>query len=192
MGTIHKPPPAMGLIATLGRNLQVLAKALDALVPVLGEVTLVQPAFNFHWTDYYQKEMGSDLIRRFIKINTFVDRSILSDLKIFTNRIEQKLALSNGDRQINLDPGLLTADNLILATTKNRSHRIYLNKGIFAEVTLWYVRGDYEALEWTYPDYRSDEVRNLLKNLRKDYLHTIRSPGFQNLPCIESINPFQD
>jgi hypothetical protein len=106
-----------------------------------------------------------------------VERQWLVELKLLCNRIEKELAAEDGSRRINLDPGLLSMENFVLATTKNRGHRIFLRDGIFAEVTLMYVRGKFEPLPWTFPDYRSEELRGVLEGLRDEYVNRIRSPA---------------
>jgi len=63
-------------------------------------------------------------------------------------------------------PYPLTAASLVLATTKDRAHRICLHEGIHAEVTLLYERGGFRPLPWTYPDYRSAEVRSFFERAR--------------------------
>jgi hypothetical protein len=71
---------------------------------------------------------------------------------------------------VNLDPGLLTPENFILATGKNFSHRVYLGNGVFADLTLVYRNGGFHPLPWTYPDYASEEVRSLLRDLRREHM----------------------
>ena len=80
------------------------------------------------------------------------------------------LAVPSTARPVNIDPGLITPAKLILATTKDHAHRIYLGRGIHAEVTLRYVGRKWTPWPWTYPDYAAptyhsffDQVREMLK-----------------------------
>ena len=75
-----------------------------------------------------------------------------------------------GIRKINIDPGYMTLAKVVLASRKNYSHRIYLGRGVFAEVELFYKDGIFNAMPYTYPDYRDDAflrifaaARSLLK-----------------------------
>ena len=100
---------------------------------------------------------------------SIMDRPIVWDIKTMTDSIEMEYS-EDGKRKINLDPGILTEANIVLATTKNRSHRIAIGRNLYAEVTLIYQDHGYKALPWTYADYRSDEVQRILLGFRKEYL----------------------
>jgi len=86
-------------------------------------------------TDYYSRELGENLGRKFLGFERLIDPERLAGIKSFTNRLEGKFS-EGGARRINLDPGYLDSAKLVLPTTKNRDHRIYIGQGIFAEVTL--------------------------------------------------------
>ncbi|HOK40243.1 MAG TPA: DUF4416 family protein, partial [bacterium] len=70
-------------------------------------------------------------------------------------------------RQVNIDPGYINLAKLVLVSTKDYSHRIYLSNGIYAEATLFFRHNQFETFPYTYPDYATDEVRNILKEIRK-------------------------
>lgn len=141
------------------------------LEKAFGPVFSVSPVMEFPYTDYYDSEMGSRPVRYFIMFSRLIDPSQLAAIKTKTNEIE-KLFTVDGGRHINIDPGLLTLSSLILATCKNRSHRIPLSDGIYAEVTLIYQDGDFQRQSWTYADYSADEVRSVLCSFR-DALKTL-------------------
>ena len=94
----------------------------------------------------------------------------LAALKHETNELELRLAAANGKRRINIDPGYLSAHSLILATTKQAAHRPYLGRGIYADLTYRFIRGGFEPLEWTYPDFRQPHVRRFFERLRQECL----------------------
>jgi hypothetical protein len=175
MGKISFPDPSMIVIAVIHADSSALEMAIAKLQAVLGPVRQAGEPFSFRWTDYYEEEMGPGLTRCFLACRRLVERQWIVELKQLTNRLERELAREDGSRRINLDPGLMSMENFVLATTKNRGHRIYLREGIFAEVTLMYVGGKFEPLPWTFPDYRSEEARSVLEGLREEYIHMIRS-----------------
>lgn len=128
---------------------------------------------DFNFTDYYRLEMGSGLKRQFISFSRLIDPGGLCGIKAFTNKIEARFAI-NSRRQVNIDPGCLDMSRLVLATTKDYSHRIYIGQGIFAEVTLSYRNNSFSPLEWTYPDYRSREYAGIFNKIREIYRGQIR------------------
>ncbi len=144
--------------------------AINELKQKWGEIDILESAIPFHFTDYYYKEMGRPLYRHFFSFKKLIERSRLVESKIISNQIENRLAKTNGCRTLNVDPGYLTDSQMILATGKNFSHRVYLGEGIFADLTLIFERGEYNALPWTYPDYRDSHMRGLLSKIRDQYL----------------------
>jgi len=143
-------------------------QALYLLKERFGQLIMQTQALPFSYTDYYCGEMGSPLNRIILAFSDLVDRDTLPEIKTETNAIENRL-LEQGKRRINIDPGLITLENLCLATTKPYTHRIYLGKGIWAEITLIYRADSYQRLEWTYPDYGSTELIEIFNSLRDTY-----------------------
>jgi hypothetical protein len=174
MGDPSSPDPAMIVIGVIHSDESTLDSAIEKLNLILGPLRRAGESFPFRWTDYYEEEMGAELTRCFLASQRLVERQCLVELKQLCNRIERELAKEDGSRRINLDPGLMTLENFVLATAKNRGHRIYLRDGIFAEVTLMYVQGRFEALPWTFPDYRSEEIQGVLLGVREEYYHLLR------------------
>ncbi len=130
-------------------------------------------AFNF--TSYYDEEFGPGIQRWLWGLEQLVDRSKLVRIKSLTNGIERAYT-EGGKRRYNLDPGLLTLANFVLATGKENAHRIYLDEGIFADLTLIYRGGTYRPLEWTYPDYAGPELLGALNRLRESYKCRLATP----------------
>lgn len=140
-----------------------------------GPIEAQSPVMDFPYTDYYDSEMGSRPVRYLLLFRNLVDPSTLSDIKTQTNNLEKQFADANGNRKLNLDPGILSLSNFILATCKDRSHRIPLKDGIYAETTLIYQDHGFQTLPWTYADYRSDEIRTILKAFRDTYRTILKS-----------------
>lgn len=130
----------------------------------------------FGFTAYYDKEMGSGIRRWVWAFEKLIDRSLLAGVKLATNELERSFSV-DGNRRFNLDPGLLTLGNFVLATGKNNAHRIYLERGIFADLTLIYRAKTYNPLEWTYPDWADSELLNVLNALRESYKCRLADPA---------------
>ncbi len=125
---------------------------------------------DFTFTDYYEEEMGKNLARRWMSFQRDFTQSEIVRTKLKTIGLERELAYPDGRRSVNFDPGYVTASKLVLASTKDFSHRIYLWGGIFAEVTLVFEHGSFVPLRWTYPDYRTNTALSYFKDVRKLFL----------------------
>ncbi|ERP39313.1 DUF4416 family protein [Chitinivibrio alkaliphilus] len=118
---------------------------------------------------YYDTEMGGEVWKRYFFFNHLIDRDQLPDIKVYTNEIEGQMSVK-GKRRINLDPGYLATEKFVLASAKNFFHRIYLRRGIFAEVTLHFRNKRVKEFSWTYQDYVLPEVQNLILTERNSLL----------------------
>lgn len=168
-----KQQPVKLIIGLIFKENEARDLATLILEKKLGKIDFQSPALSFNHTAYYEKEFGKDLKRQFISFKKLIPASNLSRIKVFTNGIEKKL--SNGpNRSINLDPGYLDLSKLVLASIKNYKHRIYLDKGIFAEVTLFYQGESFRPWEWTYPDYKTDEYIAIFNKIREIYSEQIK------------------
>ena len=159
----------MGVLSVIGLP-DDLRSRLESL---FGPISVITDPFPFDLTDYYVPEMGEGIERFFISFSNLVSPDSLASIKTATNSIEEEYS-DNGNRKINLDPGLLSLENAILATTKNRSHRIAIGKNLYAEVTLIYHKHQWQALPWTYADYRSERVQAILSSFRDEYKGQVR------------------
>ena len=174
MGKPKEPKPAKLFMSLMTAEETVLHQTLKDLQEVFGKVDFVSVRFPFNQTDYYTEEMGGPLFRHFVTFDDLIPPSSLPDIKKSTNEIEGKFATLEGRRQINIDPGYLCLEHLILATTKGYSHRPYLRGGIYADLTLIYRHQSFDPLKWTYPDYRQQDVISLFNELRKTYLEALK------------------
>jgi hypothetical protein len=160
MGTIESHYPVLLVLAAFSRHADALQWARGRSAESLGQIAFSSDEFSFEDTHYYQAEMGTGLKKVFFAFENLVDPARLVDVKHLTNDWEVEYRESAHwpeSRPLNLDPGYLTEAKLVLATTKDRDHRIYLHRGIYAEVTLYYQRGrGWQSREWTYPDYRGE------------------------------------
>jgi hypothetical protein len=172
------PPFARLLVSAIYREEGRFEEVLSGLASRLGPVDRTSGAFLFDRTDYYEREMGAPLYRRFVVMERLVPREALADAKIGVEELEREFS-SNGMRTVNLDPGLLTEENFLLATGKNYSHRVYLRDGVFADLTLVYRKGEYRPLPWTYPDFTSSGIRAFLAEVREELRAARKKEGRQ-------------
>ncbi len=147
---------------------------ISRLETEFGPVAEQSEEFPFYLTTYYEPEMGENLLRSFLTFEKYVSPAEQAKIKIKTNEIESEF-IKNGNRKINLDPGLLTAHNLSLTTGKDFSHRIYIRDGIFAEVTLMVNKGKLAPLPWTYADYQLPKVLDFFEKQRQVFLSKRRN-----------------
>lgn len=166
MSLPQEPLPAKLILGLLFHDFAVRDKALEALFRDFGPPDLLSEPHPFGYTSYYDQEMGPALLRQVCSLLNLVPPERLPDIKLATNELEVELSRA-GKRTINLDPGLLSEERLILATGKNYTHRVYLRNGIYADLTLIYQKGAYHPLPWTYPDYREPTLLHLLGVLRQ-------------------------
>jgi len=138
-----------------------------------GPIEIRSAIYDFIYTKYYSHEMGLNLKKQFLGFKDLIPKDTLADIKLKTNDIEADFS-DEGKRTVNIDPGYLTGAKVVLATTKNFDHRIYLGKGIFGDIHLRYRHGKFLINEWTYPDYRGMVVIEFLARLRKIYMREYR------------------
>ncbi|NUM35243.1 MAG: DUF4416 family protein [Candidatus Brocadiae bacterium] len=165
-------------VGMIFNNLDSMEKAVQELRKLYGESDTLSPVWKFDFTKYYNQEMGEELYRSFISFKNLIDPDMLPDIKLATNSLEETFCNPvSGNRSINLDPGYITPAKLVLASTKDYTHRIYIGKGIYAEVTLRYQDKKWCFWEWTYPDYKSDNYIRYFDALREIYKKQVDSFG---------------
>ena len=174
MGDIKSYTPEKLVMGMLLAEPGALDGVLQRLRDVWGETDSLTEAEEFSFSSYYTPEMGSPLYRVFCSFGTLVNPESLAEIKIRSNELEEELA-REGRRIVNLDPGILCQSKFILASTKNNAHRVPLRDGIYGELTLQYRKGAFHQLDWTYPDYREESVRNYLLTVRRIYVDQLKS-----------------
>ncbi len=172
MGAIRSHPPVLPILAVFAGQEAAIEWGISAAADQWGDVLLRSRPFPFEETAYYAPSMGSSLTKVLVAFSQLFDPAELPQRKQQSNRWEQEYAAERpGDvpRPLNLDPGYLTLAKVVLATTKDRDHRIYLSDGIFAECTLTYHRGAWRNQPWTYPDYRQASYHAFFDEARAAY-----------------------
>jgi hypothetical protein len=161
------------IIGVLSTDEEKLPRVQEQLEKDYGPIDFVSSPLPFDFTDYYNKEMGENILRRFFSFQELKDPSELAGIKVRTNQLEEEI-MEEGKRRINLDPGFINRNRLILASTKEAPHRIPLTRGIYAEITLRFMKGRFQELPWTYPDFRSNAYEPILTTIRILYLNQLR------------------
>ncbi len=162
------------IVGLFSNDVLALAKAEKILARIFGKVDFESAALDFEHTDYYREEMGDNLKRKFLSFKNLIHLKGIHKVKLKTNAVEKRFSKS-GKRTINIDPGYIDLCKLVLFSTKDYSHRVYLDKGIFAEVTLYYKDKGFNSWPWTYPDYKTKahlDIFNSIRNIYKDKLKT--------------------
>ena len=174
MGKIYIPERVKLITAITFSDENILEQAENKLIIKYGKTDCKLEPYQFTHTEYYRNEMGVNLKKTFISFVKLIDSENLPDIKIQTNKIEEDFS-ENQKRKVNIDPGYVDAAKLVLATTKDYSHRIHIAKGIYGDIHLLIHKGKYRPNPWTYPDFREDYVINFFNDVRKIYL--------ESLPC---------
>ncbi|MBN1102633.1 MAG: DUF4416 family protein [Deltaproteobacteria bacterium] len=167
-------PEDVKLISSLFSPLEErIEKGIGELEEIFGPTDWVSPALFFDRTRYYEREMGWPLHRRFVSFRKLIRPEFLVEAKVMTNALEER-SVQQGRRQVNIDPGYVSLERLVLATGKNYTHRVYLSRGIYADLTLVFRRGTFRALEWTYRDYALPETISMFNHMRRRYKDQLR------------------
>ena len=180
MGKIREPAPVKLFFAEFTSQVELFPRVEKKIEEIFGEIDFFSPIFDFDYTDYYREEMGENLKKKFVAFKKLINPQRLSEIKRISQMIEEEFS-EEGKRKINLDPGYLSLSKVVLASTKDSYHRLYLGDGIYGEVTLYFFKGSYQPFPWTYPDYCSESFRKVFNTLRKVYKDEIQRKK-KNIP----------
>ena len=179
MGVIRPPKRAKLVVGLLTGDIDLLHLAIRRISQSLGDIEFESPLWPFTATDYYRQELGDHVQRQFVFLRELCSVERLPEIKRETNALEQSIcedtAQPANSRPVNIDPGYITLSKLVLASTKDYSHRIYLHQGIYAEVTLRFESGQWKAWPWTYPDYAADTYHAAFTRARESLKSQIAS-----------------
>ena len=183
MGEIKGHPPVKLIMGMIAADARLFPPVEASLFQRFGAADFWSEVMPFDYTDYYIREMGADLLRKFIAFEKLIQPEEMAEIKYFTNDLEKEFLYPDTDRRrVNLDPGYISAAKLVLASTKDHIHRLYLRDGIYAETTLRMEKGTFRAWQWTYPDYRSEKYINIFNEIRRIYMDQLRSGGISAHP----------
>ncbi len=170
---IKEPELVKYIIAITFNNEEILHKTIGDFEKRFSKIDYNAPAFKFIHTNYYEKEMGSNLVKQFFSFKELGKKDDLIYFKLFSVELENKFACEKR-RQVNIDPAYLELAKLVVASTKNFDHRIYLGQGIYGDVQLRYRNRQFVTNDWTYPDYFSPISLNFFKKVRNIYFQQLK------------------
>ena len=182
MGAVYEFEKEKLIIGVIYHEKETLDKALAILMEEFGEIEAVSEEFSFseEFSTYYDEEIGGEGLRRIYSFKELIDPTRQAEIKTRTNEIEAMFSIE-GKRKINLDPGFINHGRLLLATTKETGFRIPLSDGIYTELTLYWARGGWQKLPWTYRDYQSERVQKFITEVRRSYLAERRKNKANNI-----------
>jgi hypothetical protein len=173
VGTSQTPVPVKLFVAIMYDKNAPIEQVLMRMDERFGLRECAYGPVPFSWTEYYEKEMGANLLKCYYCYQNLIEREQLPTIKVFTNNLEKEYAIHN-KRAVNIDPGYLSRDKLVLASTKDFYHRLYLADGIYGEVTLHYRKGKFRYFSWTYADYLTEGVQAILEKSRASLVGALR------------------
>lgn len=173
MSKPQKPTLVKLIISLITGSKDIIKPVLKKLEGKFGSMDILSQKLDFNHTDYYEDEMGKGLFRKLASFEKLIEPDELADIKLFTNSIEDEYMKENQKRAINIDPGYIAMEKMVLASCKNFSHRIYMGKGVYADLTLIYRNRCFNSLEWTFSDYAEDDMIKLLNGIRERYVHQL-------------------
>jgi len=179
MGELKCHPPCARFAAVFGACPAEMEQVWRRLEEAWGAIVDLSPSFDFVESEYYHSSMGRGLRKQLALFGSGYDPAELAEDKQFSNRLELEFAVDRAfpRRPVNVDPGYMSLTKLVLASTKNREHRIYLRQGIYAEVTLAFRDRAWQAMPWTYADYRRNDVHEFLLSARRRFAKGIPGLG---------------
>lgn len=177
MHKYEKPLPVKFFTAIFYTDKDLLKIAKERLMQEFGEIDYESPSFDFTFTNYYRDEMGENIKRIFYSFKKLIMPEEVVDIKIKTSLIEDKLRLE-GKRKVNIDPGYMDYFKVVLASFKFGGQKIYLGKGVYADITLWYEKGKFRPLITCFPDFKSNIYEKVLLKIRELYKKDLREISF--------------
>lgn len=169
MAQPKSPPKCLQLVAVFSRHRTCLEWAATRIEDRWGALALTSDCFDHSETRYYERQMGSQLQKQFFVLQDFYDPAELAASKLESNAWEHEVAQTANfpeQRPVNIDPGYITLTKIVLASAKDRAHRIYLHSGIYAEECLYYLDHAWQSRPWTYPDYQRPDFQDFFHQAR--------------------------
>lgn len=174
----REPEKVKLVVSVFTADLSQLPAVFAGLTEKYGPLDMLSGPMDFTSTDYYEEEFGTGLKRKIASFERLIRIDELSSIKLFTNGLEARFSEGH-KRRVNIDPGYMALEKFVLASCKNFSHKIFIGEGVYADLTLMYVGTGFKDLEWSYPDYRGERIKALLKQARRRYAFQI-GKGLKN------------
>ncbi len=174
MGQIVKPGPVK-LIAGLMWNTEATLEEILEKLSVFGVVESRTETFDFNFTEYYLSESGSNLKKIYLTFRDLVGIDDIPELKLKANVFEEANYTREGKRFVNFDPGYISEAKLVMATTKNLPHRVYIGQNLFADLQLIYKKPTFRTIPWTFADIKQEAVIAFFNGVRDVYMKELKS-----------------
>ncbi len=169
------PKPVKLFIGMLSHDVTLIDEIKVKLEEIFGPSDMQSPVWDWGFSDYYLKEMGAGLKKQFIFFKKHIDPGMISGIKLKTVALEKDYLNDSRGRRINIDPGYLDSAKVVLVSTKDYSHRLYLGNNIYGEVTLAYSGNSYQIFPFTYPDFRTADYIDIFEKARGRYKADIKT-----------------
>lgn len=156
MATFNPPQKSLLFFAIMYSGKKNYEKTINILTKTFGPIKAESKEFDFtKFSEYYKPEMGRTQIKKYIIFEKPIDRAKLADIRLFTQELENKLS-KNKKRTVNIDPGYITKDAVVFATLKERPHKIYIGKGVFADLQVIFGKNELRTFEYTFADVKAN------------------------------------
>lgn len=170
------PEPVKLFVGILYSDESLMQRAINRLLEEFSPIDFKSPVFEFSISEYYREEMGWPIFRKFISHFDLIDPKEIAPIKITCNHIEDELAV-DGKRKVNLDPGYIDYNKVILASAKYNAQKIYLDLGIYADPTLWYENGAFQSYPYSFPDFKTGQYDQAFLHIRALFKGQLRRRG---------------
>lgn len=161
------------IVGILTSRTDMLSEIIAALEKHFGKPDIIGPWQAFDHTRYYEEEMGPNLSRCFISFEELRSPSEARDYKRIGTEVEERF-LTDGRRSVNVDPGYLDANKVVLVSAKGGGHKIAIAPGVYADMLLWYNKG-WQAFPWAFPDFRDGSLFPLFQHMRRAFKAGVRA-----------------
>ncbi len=173
MGDYRPPARAKLIIGFLSGLTELVGQVRKELKNKFGPEEEVLESIPFTWTNFYEKEIGTNPVRTFVSYENTFPREEIVEIKRYTNELELTIS-NNGLRPVNIDPGYMTLGQFFLATTKDQRQRVYMGNGIFVEPSLYFKDGEFHTFDWTYRDYCSRQYLDYFLRARSKLAYQLK------------------
>jgi len=173
MAQCNNPVPVKYFIAILYHEENAFLSAIQMIKSVFGEIDFEGEDHLFDVTDYYEPEMGKPLYRRIVSLEDLNSPQEIVSIKLKCNEIEN-VSTVNSKRIINCDAGYLDHNKILLASAKDAGQKVYLDKGIYADLAARYKSGSYQPFEWSFPDFKDGRYDKEFLHIRRMYMLQIK------------------
>jgi hypothetical protein len=177
MAVPTSPLPVMRFAALLAGNEAELTAARYELTQWYGPIDSISESFALHAPEYHD-EMGRPLIRQWVRFKLLFGPEQLARCKLETNMAEtllaRQFAARGVQRPVNIDPGYIQRNKLVLATTKDAPHRLYMSEGVYGEAALRWTDHAWGHWPWTPEDYKTPVAGQFFTAARSAYLEQLQ------------------